>query len=69
MDFAKWRVKGIYKADATKCAMEINDIGEEATAEQVLDKARSSDTELHKCFDWDVLWLVKNGDFSKQDTY
>lgn len=49
----KWNVSGIFKADANKCYQEIQDIGEEVKPEQVLDKARDSGTELHKCFDWD----------------
>lgn len=50
---AVWRAGlGIYKADATKVANEILDIGEEATAQQVLDYGRNENTELHKCFEW-----------------
>ena len=49
----KWSVSGVFKADANKCYEEIQEIGEEVKPEQVLDKARDSDSELHKCFDWD----------------
>ena len=49
----KWSLKDLYKADACKCYEEIQQIGEEVKPEQVLDKARDSKTELHKCFDWD----------------
>lgn len=49
----KWSLKDLYKADAGKCYEEIQQIGEEVRPEQVLDKARDSKTELHKCFDWD----------------
>ena len=49
----KWSLKDLYKADACKCYEEIQQIGEEVRPEQVLDKARDSKTELHKCFDWD----------------
>ena len=49
----KWSLKGIYKADPTKCYEEIQGIGEEVTPRQVLDRARNKRTELHKCFDWD----------------
>lgn len=49
----KWSVSGIFKADANKCYEEIQNIGEEVKPEQVLDKARDSSSELHKCFDWD----------------
>lgn len=42
-----------FKADAQKCADEIMEICEElesATPQQILEKARDSNTELHKCF-------------------
>lgn len=48
----KWSLKDIFKADAQKCYEEICDIGEEVKPEQVLDKARDEESELHKCFDW-----------------
>lgn len=55
MQLATW---GAYKfkADAQKCADEIMKICEElesATPQQILEKARDSNTELHKCFTWD----------------
>lgn len=49
----KWRVPGLYKADANIVAAEIEAIGEEAKAEDILEKARDENTELHKCFIWD----------------
>ena len=48
----KWSINGIFKADANKCYEEIQQIGDEVKPEQVLDKARDEDSELHKCFDW-----------------
>jgi len=48
----KWSINGIFKADATKCYEEIQQIGEEVKPEQVLDKAKDKKSELHKCFDW-----------------
>lgn len=42
-----------FKADAQKVADEISAIGEEVTPAQILEKARNSSTELHKCFEWD----------------
>lgn len=39
-------------ADAQKIADEIMSIGESATPEQILEKARNDDTELHRCFEW-----------------
>lgn len=51
---ASWKSGfGFYKADAQTVAEEILSIGEEATSEQILDKARDTSTELHKCFEWD----------------
>lgn len=46
-------VPGLYKADAQAVASEIAAISENATPAQILDKARDSSTELHKCFEWD----------------
>ena len=45
-----WRVAGIYKADAQKVAEEIG--VEKITPEEVLEKARDKNSELHKCFEW-----------------
>lgn len=45
-----WRVAGIYKADAQKVAEEIGT--EKITPEEVLEKARDENSELHKCFEW-----------------
>lgn len=42
-----------FKADPQKCAEEIMSIGGEVTPEQVLEKGRDKDSELHKCFEWD----------------
>lgn len=53
MEIAQWKFPGLYKGDANKVSDEILSIGETATPEQILDKARDPDTELHKCFDWD----------------
>ena len=49
----KWSVPGIFKADAKKCHDEILSIGNDVQPEQVLDKAKDKNAELHKCFDWD----------------
>lgn len=52
MDEVKWRLEGIFKADASKCLEEIGrDVN--ITPEQVLKKARDKQSELHKCFEWD----------------
>lgn len=44
---------GYFKADATKCANEIESINGAITRESVLEKARDHNSELHKCFEWD----------------
>lgn len=47
----KWKIDGIFKADANKVFSEIGDYG--ITPKQLLDKARDENSELHKCFEWD----------------
>ena len=49
---ASWKMP-FFKADAQKVAEEITALGNEVTPEQIVDAARDSATELHKCFDWD----------------
>lgn len=54
MDYtATWKTGIFAKADCSKVTEEIKSIGESATAEQILEKAKDPKTELHKCFDWD----------------
>lgn len=56
MIVAKWRegFDGLYKGiDANIVANEILSIGSSPTAKEIVDFARSSNTELHKCFEWD----------------
>ena len=53
---AKWMpgFDGLFKgADAQRVAEEIMSIGESATPQQILDKARNESSELHRCFTWD----------------
>lgn len=52
MVFAAWKSGSRYGADAQKVADEIFSIGDSATPAQILEKARDSQSELHKCFDW-----------------
>lgn len=53
MERYKWRHGfGFVKADAQKVGEEILSIGSDVTPQQVLEKARQEDTELHKCFEW-----------------
>lgn len=49
---AEWKMP-IFKADAQKCAEEIMTLGDKITPDEVLEKARDENTELHKCFEWD----------------
>lgn len=48
-----WKTKGVYKADAEKVYSEILSIGDSFSPEDIVEKARDGDTELHKCFTWD----------------
>lgn len=48
-----WKFGSMFKGNAEKIYSEIQSIGEEATAKQILDYARNENTELHKCFEWD----------------
>ena len=53
---AAWRpeFKAMYKGvEPQKVADEITEIGESATPDQIVEKARDEKTELHKCFEWD----------------
>lgn len=53
MIVATWKSGlGLFKADAQKVAEEIIAIGDEVTPAQILEKGRSEETELHKCFEW-----------------
>jgi len=49
---AEW-IMPMFKADAQKCAEEIMSLGDKITPDEVLEKARDENTELHKCFEWD----------------
>ena len=48
----KWKVDGIFKADANECYREISS-SEQITPKAILDFARDENSELHKCFEWD----------------
>ena len=50
---AAWKIEGIYKADANLVAQEISDLGDAFNCQQIVEKARNKETELHKCFEWD----------------
>ena len=47
---AEWKIKGIFKAEAQKVADEIGE--NKVTPQEVLEKARDENSELHKCFEW-----------------
>lgn len=51
MDKVEWRVKGLFKADAQKVFEEIGD--NKFNYKEIIEKAKSEDSELHKCFEWD----------------
>lgn len=54
MTVATWRSGPcVFKADAQKVADEISSIGLSVKPEEIVDKARDENTELHKCFEWD----------------
>lgn len=48
----KWKVDGIFKADANECYREISSL-EQITPKAILDFAKDEKSELHKCFEWD----------------
>jgi len=50
MELVKWKIDGLFKADAQKVYEEIGDDG--ITPEEIVEKAKAKDTELHKCFEW-----------------
>lgn len=47
-----WKTGYKSRANAQRVAEEIVSIGDEVTKQQIVDKARDEDTELHKCFEW-----------------
>lgn len=49
-----------FNADPQKVYEEINSIGEKYTPEEILEKAKDSSTELHKCFEWDDTKAAEN---------
>ena len=51
---AMWKpgFESLHKADPQKVADEIARICPEPKPEQIVERARDSTTELHKCFDW-----------------
>lgn len=52
MESVKWKISGIFKADAQKVYEEIGE--DSITPEALLAKARKDKkSELHKCFEWD----------------
>lgn len=47
---AEWKIKRLFNADAQKVADEIGE--RKITPQEVLEKAKDENTELHKCFEW-----------------
>ena len=52
MENVKWRLNGVFNADANKCYAEMCSLNE-ITPKTVLEYAKGINTELHKCFEWD----------------
>lgn len=50
-EIISWSIDGLIKADASKCYTEMQTL-EKITPSNVVDYARDSSTELHKCFEW-----------------
>lgn len=50
---ATWRTPGIFKADPQMVCNELKELGDEFTPDEIVEKAKDSNTELHKCFEWD----------------
>ena len=50
---ATWRLKGLYKADANKVCQELQELGEQYTLSQVVEKAKNEQSEMHNLFEWD----------------
>lgn len=50
---ADWKLEGLFKADPDKVTEEIESIGYGATTQQIYEKAKDENTELHKCVTWD----------------
>lgn len=48
----KWKLNGIFNADAGKVYEEIQALPK-ITPEAIVEKAANKDTEMHKCFLWD----------------
>lgn len=51
MAIVSWKFNNYFKADATKCYEEMQEL-EEVTPENVLEYASDESSELHKCFEW-----------------
>ena len=52
MIVSRWKVQGLYKADAQKVSDEILTLGDSVEPSAVVEKAKDKSTELHKCFEW-----------------
>ena len=50
MEKVKWKINGLYKADAQKVYEEIGE--DSVSPENVLKKAKNKKSELYKCFEW-----------------
>jgi len=51
----QWKVKGLFKANATKCKAELDKIGGKMSNKDIVDFAMANkNSELSKCFVWDI---------------
>lgn len=50
MEKVMWKLNGLFKADAQKCFEEMG--CQSISPEEVLEKAKDENSELHKCFEW-----------------
>lgn len=50
MEKVAWKIEGYFKADAQKCYEEMGNSS--ISPEEVLEKAKDKNSELHKCFEW-----------------
>jgi len=71
---ATWRIKDFYDADAELVREELDSLGD-STPQDIVEYAKNPDTELHKCFDWNVesaahkYWLMQARKVTSMLTY
>ena len=48
-----WKESANFKADVNKIKIELDNIGNDFSPHEIVEKAKNSKTELYKCFEWD----------------